>query len=267
MTDQPIKIFLAMEEGPLTKAIKKVFLGILNMDSHIFADSASESDLVIFDEIRNIESIFDESRSYAYLDKGYSPRINLPDKCVVIDAFKIIPGFIEAVTNVKANMKPREEVEVPEKETCIRPDALSILVVDDNNLNIKSALEGLAGERLTTATGYQEALRIMGEKKFDVVLTDLHLPMSSQTLSDEAFKLGELVPYGILLMIEAARNGAKFVAVVTDLNHHSDPFSAAFDHYSQFSYKIEGAKVKMLHAGINVDGSKDWNNALKRVQS
>jgi len=66
-------------------------------------------------------------------------------------------------------------------------------------------------------------------------------------------------------MIEAARQGAKQVAVVTDLNHHTDPFSAAFDHFSRFPIQIEDAKVLMLHARITGEG-KDWSNALDRLQ-
>ena len=106
-------------------------------------------------------------------------------------------------------------------------------------------------------------MNIIGSEKFDVVLTDLHLPMSSKTMGDK-FRFGELVPYGILLMVEAARQGAKYVAVVTDLSHHDDPFSAAFDHYSQFTIKIEGAKVVMMHATME-NGAKDWASALAQL--
>lgn len=78
------------------------------------------------------------------------------------------------------------------------------------------------------------------------------------------FKLGELVPYGMLLMVEAAHQGATQVAVVTDLSHHNDPFSAAFDYFSGFSVKIDNAKVVMMHAPMK-DGTKDWAQALAQL--
>ena len=107
-------------------------------------------------------------------------------------------------------------------------------------------------------------MQILGSEKFDIVLTDLQMPMSSRTLGPSAFKLGQLVPYGILLMVEAAHQGAKHVAVVTDLNHHADWVSAAFDHFS-YPVQIEGAKVLMMHAPMDSDGSKDWAAALARL--
>lgn len=266
-TTRPVRIFVAMQDGPLPNTIKMVFASLGNEDSHVFVDSTSEADLIIFDEVREIESTFDKDKAYAYLNKGYD-RYTLPERCYTIDAFKFIPGFVDVVKKVRESLKPILDVEAEDiAEVELLPDALSILVIDDTPKHITSAREGLAGHRLTTVTGYQEAMDILEKHKFDVVLTDLHLPMSSRTLGPEAFKLGELVPYGILLMIEAARQGAKFVAVVTDLNHHADPFSAAFDHYSRFSVQIEGAKVSMLHARLGRDGAKDWKDALEELQS
>src|SRR4030042_1476445 len=87
----------------------------------------------------------------------------------------------------------------------------------------------------------------------------------AKTLSQEAFKLGQLVPYGFLLMCEAAINGAKYIAVVSDLGHHDDHFSAAFDHFYSIAFKIENAKTMMLHAQLTNTGAKDWQNALEKL--
>jgi len=54
------------------------------------------------------------------------------------------------------------------------------------------------------------------------------------------------------------------VAIVTDLGHHDDHFSAAFDHFSRFTLNIENAKVKMLHVSGG-DTGKDWSRALKTL--
>lgn len=267
-TTRPVRIFLAMEDGPLPRSIKAVIQCTGENEKLLnYVDSTNEADLVIFTEIREIEADYDKAKTYACVRMPHRNFV-IPEGCVELSITEFLPELCKTIQSVREDLKPIVDVEIEEiPEVELLPDALSILVIDDTPKHITSAREGLAGHRLTTVTGYQEAMDILEKHKFDVVLTDLHLPMSSRTLGPEAFRLGELVPYGILLMIEAARQEAKFVAVVTDLNHHADPFSAAFDHYSRFSVQIEGAKVSMLHARLNQDGEKDWKEALERLQS
>ncbi len=264
-TIQPIRVHIAMEAKILGKTIKQI-LG----EPVKFIDVASEADLIIFDSVRKIEKDFDKKKSYLCIwgvgGGGYHTKpTNLPENVTVVHGADLLHNLLTTISEISKKLTPIAEIsESPvEEQVPIKADALRILVIDDAAKHIASAKKGLAGHFLTTATGYQEAMELLGKEKFDVVLTDLHLPMSSQTMGDK-FKLGELVPYGILLMIEAARQGAKQVAVVTDLSHHDDPFSAAFDHYSRFPISIEGAKVRMLHARISEEG-KDWVDALKRI--
>ncbi|MDP1619825.1 MAG: hypothetical protein Q8M12_02405, partial [bacterium] len=130
----------------------------------------------------------------------------------------------------------------------------------------KSALVLLDEYDLTIATGYDEAMRLLASEKFDVVLTDMEMPMAvGGALA--TYILGKKIPYGLLIATEAARVGVKQVGVVTDLGHHDDPFSAAFDHFSRYDYEINGAIVKYMHAPmITMDGesAKDWSEALKK---
>lgn len=261
-TISPVRIHLAMKDGSLSRSIKQI-LPIVGDDLVLtYVENVNEADFVIFTEVRDIEKGYSKEKSYAFLKVPGSKIVSLPENCATIDAMTIIPGLIDAIGNIsKKLLSIKETLVVLKKETVsLRPDALRILVIDDTLKHIASAKSDLAGHRLTIVTGYEDAMNILGSKKFDVVLTDLHLPMSSKTMGSK-FKLGELVPYGILLMVEAARQGAKYVAVVTDLSHHDDPFSAAFDHYSQFPIKIEGAKVMMMHAPMK-GGAKDWITAL-----
>jgi hypothetical protein len=65
---------------------------------------------------------------------------------------------------------------------------------------------------------------------FDVVLTDLLVPASRQAQGGEGTKfVGQEMPLGSIIALLALVNGVKKVAVVTDMNHHSHPASAAFD--------------------------------------
>jgi CheY-like chemotaxis protein len=100
---------------------------------------------------------------------------------------------------------------------------------------------------------------------FDVVLTDMMMPMSRRTITQEAFNPCEQVPYGFVIALRATLRGAKFVAMVTDKNHHRAAMSAAIDHLGSAYYDegftpnfvINGAKVMFVHAPFIEDIVKD----------
>ena len=262
---RPVRVHLAMKDGCLAKAIKQVLPTLGNESFYTYAESQLDADLVIFTDVYEIEQGYSKERSYAYLKVGsrtVGPR--LPDNCEIIDSTSILADLVRVITSIGKKLTPIVETPTPVEDTTpLRPDALRILVIDDTPENIASAKKGLAGHRLTTVGGYELAMEFLSAMSFDVVLTDLHLPMSSKTMGDK-FVLGQLVPYGLLLMVEAARQGAKHVAVVTDLSHHDDPFSAAFDHFAGRPVTINQANVVMMHSPMK-DGAKDWETALERL--
>lgn len=265
VTNRPVQIFVAMEEkSPLRRAIQQVFGVIGDTKTHCFVETAGEADLVIFGDVRAIEKDYSASKTYAFIDELSHISKNLPANVVSLKLSNLVVELLELIQKVGQELKPLEgSTSTPIEEVAFRADALRILVIDDAQENIASAKKGLADHRLTTVTGYEDAMDTLRREKFDIVLSDLHLPMSSQTMGSN-FRLGELVPYGLLLMVEAAHQGAKRVAVVTDLSHHADPFSAAFDHFSGMRLEIDGAKVIMVHAPMK-DGAKDWAAALERL--
>lgn len=63
---------------------------------------------------------------------------------------------------------------------------------------------------------------------FDAVLTDLMVPASKQAQGSDRL-VGQEMPLGTTIALLAISQGIKKVAVVTDMNHHSHPASAAFD--------------------------------------
>lgn len=69
---------------------------------------------------------------------------------------------------------------------------------------------------------------------FDVVLTDLLVPASSQAQGSDSYSLvGKEMPVGIFIgLLAAVRTKAKFVAVFTDSDHHSHPASACMDPFN-----------------------------------
>jgi len=255
-----------MKNTALPLAIMQVLQLVGDESSHVFVENVADADLVVFTEVRDIERGFSREKTYVYFDLKTGLRgakeAKLPENCVTIDQSNTLIGLTQVIASLRQKLTSTVEIApAPVEEVVpLRPDALRILVIDDTPGNITSAKQGLAGHRLTTVTGYEDAMDILNKENFDVVLTDLHLPMSSKTMGDK-FKLGELVPYGLLLMVEAAHQGATRVAVVTNLSHHDDPFSAAFDHFSRFPVNIDGAIVLMTHAPMK-GGAKDWAMAL-----
>lgn len=79
---------------------------------------------------------------------------------------------------------------------------------------------------------------------FDVVLTDLLVPASGQAQGGEGLKfVGQEMPLGTTIALYALCAGVKKVAVVTDMNHHHHPASAAFD-------RLDGEPCKLV--GVNI---------------
>ncbi|MEI6627135.1 MAG: hypothetical protein WCL61_00930 [bacterium] len=192
-----------------------------------------------------------------------------PENLPVVD---IIPsgveGLVEQLKKLETRFSNQTEtaveaiVEVPPL-----PSAKRILVIDDLMENIVSAKKCFAGHHLETVMLYNEAIKILQERagQFDIVLTDLNLQMALVgPLSEGNFRPWETMPYGFMLAMEAARNGAKLVAVysATNGNHHADAFSAAYGELKDQHYCINGTKVMLLRAQPLPDGSKDWSYAV-----
>jgi hypothetical protein len=118
----------------------------------------------------------------------------------------------------------------------------------------------------------------------DVALLDLFLPMSKITISPSTYE-DELVPYGFVLSLRAALVGVKYIAVATDVNHHEDALSAAFDELGigngvddgfnaywpredegeifKPNCVINDAKALFVHAPKRDGVVKDWERVLE----
>lgn len=133
---------------------------------------------------------------------------------------------------------------------------MKILVIDDSSIHQAAAKKQLGEEHdLTVVGSYDEAQTLLGYKscdnrsdkhEFEVVLCDLLMPPSDQMLA-HGWKQEEM-PVGIFLALLAAKNGAKYVAVFTDSDHHSHPASACFDAFNQrgccsTAFAVAGAKL------------------------
>ncbi len=119
---------------------------------------------------------------------------------------------------------------------------MRILIIEDNPQHILSA-EKFAkecGHEVAMAKSYDEAEKALcGEnrfgsdkpiKNFDVVLTDLMLPVSNNGMAYPEKFLGTEQPYGLTLAFTAMRLGTKAIGILSGgVNHHHHPILWALD--------------------------------------
>ncbi len=159
---------------------------------------------------------------------------------------------------------------------------MKILVIDDSAVHRVTARQTLVGHDVTYCATHEEAVsllsvqydevrkrmlfdqykadglefneyydRAMNETKlpyWDVVLTDLLMPAGRMAQGGVGLQyVGQEMAVGWSLALQAAKNGAKYVAVVTDTNHHHHPASAMLDCFNRHFFTIDGARVLMTN--------------------
>ncbi len=151
---------------------------------------------------------------------------------------------------------------------------MKILVIEDSAAHRQSAIQTLIGHDVTIVDSFDAAKELLQKscwkdgaeienQMFDAVLTDMMMPMSKDGLAYGTYKPEEQVPYGLILALQAAYRGAKFVAMLTDTNHHNGAMSKALDllgpaYYDSSDgdsnvatkvkrFEINGAKVVFVH--------------------
>lgn len=158
---------------------------------------------------------------------------------------------------------------------------MKVLVIDDSASHRKAALQTLGAEHNLTVVGtHDEAVQLVRDKPYDkgkferlakeskergeewcgktwrdamdacklpywdVVLSDLLMPAGKNTQGGKGLQyVGVEMPVGWALAIDAALAGAKFVAVVTETDHHSHPASAMLDRMGNSILDLNGAKA------------------------
>lgn len=113
---------------------------------------------------------------------------------------------------------------------------MKILVIDDTHTNLDAAKQTLAGHELTLAASYDKAYEFLkkldgdAQPPYDVVLCDLLMPAGTVQQGPKGMKyVGQEMPVGFALALMAVLQGAKYVAVVTNLDHHQHPAAALLD--------------------------------------
>ncbi|MDP3899934.1 MAG: response regulator [bacterium] len=110
---------------------------------------------------------------------------------------------------------------------------MKILVIEDSPRNIASARLTLADHELTICDNIQAAYDVLSDKtqSFDVVLTDLFLPLGSfEGAMSRRYENSpdNQLPAGLVFAIKAINREMPCV-ICTDANHHTDWICALLD--------------------------------------
>lgn len=161
---------------------------------------------------------------------------------------------------------------------------MKILVIDDTQVHLDSAKQTLNGHDVTYCATHEQAVDLLSRRSnsdenrydvllkqyqaegmkwgdaydkadaetilpyWDVVLADLLMPAGPMSQGETGQKyVGQEMAVGWSLALQAARTGAKFVAVITDMNHHRHPASAMLDRFNRHFFTIDGARVLMTN--------------------
>lgn len=146
---------------------------------------------------------------------------------------------------------------------------MKILVIDDSPMHQAAARQTIIGHNLTIASSADQALELLGVREsnrgkivcaepFDVVLCDMLMP-APRYLQHYGPSKEDLIAIGFPLTLIAVRAGAKYVAMATDTDHHSDPMCGVLEPLNGPGkiFNIDGAWVLYMEwwSDVLVDGT------------
>lgn len=131
-----------------------------------------------------------------------------------------------------------------------------VLVIDDTKVNQESAKSQLTQlVELTVVGTFHGAMQALKNYDFDVVLTDVMLPVGITGHSVVRDSM-QLQASGLAIALYATGNNIP-VCIVTDLSHHhSDPMSLSVSYLENL-----GGNIRCLRH----ENGKDWRQALELV--
>lgn len=227
-----------------------------------------ESDFVLVTSSEVLRKHYQENRTFFFLvSQGFDKEVSKkqPDNVLVVDGQKGLEHICAEFSRLKeviGQSKPITTLHSQEYSNIV-PMSRSyfVLVIDDTEANLNTAIARLSGQKLILVKGPEEAMKYLnlpGEMP-DAVLTDMQMRPDKMygSLNVDQYGITETIHSGFSVMFEATQRGIP-VAVVTDGNHHQDWASAMFDQVK--SAEVNGQKVLFFN---NI--GKRWDTALKML--
>jgi len=253
---------------PESNELTATILQILKSDLEEVA-TIEESDFVLVTSLEPLRKHFQEGRIFFFLtarDFDRESSKTQPDNVWVIDGDNGLKHICAELARLRDSMAQAVSKPVETKTADIGPVAQMnrsyfVLVVDDTEANLQTAIERLPGQKLILARGPEEAMKYLNlpGQMPDAVLTDMQMRPDKLygSLNVDQYGVTETIHNGFSMMFEATSRGIP-VAIVTDGNHHQDWVSAMFNKVK--SADVNGQKVLFFN---NI--GKRWETALKML--
>ena len=261
-----IKVY-AHKSGPLSKA----FLQVVGLTDHKLVEVGDQksADVILLTGSEELRDLYNDKQLFWVLLTERRPVAEKqPENVCLLDTLRLFDGnngivklfeMIDKHIVGQAKKSATEEALPNFSDVADLKSRYSVLVVDDTERNLRIAEAVLKGHSVTTVRGLQEAMKAIGQKHFDVVLTDMEMRPDKQysSLNLDHYGITETVPLGFAVVLEMTERGMP-VAVVTDGNHHTGWVSAMFDHIREAN--VNGQKVLFFNSI-----GKRWDRALKSL--
>jgi CheY-like chemotaxis protein len=155
---------------------------------------------------------------------------------------------------------------------------MKILIVEDKPEQQKRALEATEGHDTIVVKNYEEAIPLLHgrwvpdetprgchwvKEEFDVVLTDLMLPATGYEMSYPERFIGQEMPFGAMVVLLALKSGVRKIGLITDINHHNHPMSAALDPFCDYQNYYN--PVVFGDFALCVNQGKNWADVFWRL--
>jgi len=259
-----MKIYVVCPK-PLNLAVERIINSLFT--GNTIVKNRGSADLVITDEKNKVIRGYRPEQHYLII--SFEEILGLPDNAKWVHASQFVSGILQYISEISSDCDLDDEtkkelaigVEI-QPSNCSTHQPLHVLVIDDTIGNLEKAVEQLHDECvITLADGYDKGIELIEKNRYDVVLTDLQMPIGlhHKALSVQNLDISKTVHNGFLIVFMATAKGAQ-CAVVTDASHHQDWVSASFDDLINQNHTVNGQKVLFFN---NI--GKNWRQALNKL--
>ncbi len=268
-----VLVYVSVENNSMRKTIER-FIQSCWSDQLEIVTSPRKALMVFTTRIRDICAIYNKETFYCMILPGRKKDLPpLPENIRVIEGLSgenfITDDSVKEELCISAMTYGDNRVAIlcKESDRGVGGSTKKILIVDDLPSNLIAAKKQFSGSShdVSLALGYTEGLSMLEKGKFDVVLTDLMMPMTGENLHDDQIDLSRLVAYGFPLALLSAKKGVSAIAVVSNTARHKDFWETELSRLCEAGSFTVGKSLIQFYGQESLDSCKDWTLAFQSL--